>query len=171
MLRDTVSVNRARVLSRSGVSFEKRSFLLIIDLVEQNIFQIFSISKKRLGRSIDYSRNCSRNTSDIERNSYRQVRVYSSRIFSVKRFQTIPPRQLSPSIARIDHITEKLQCAFYLVISACIAKLKDCGSLLRVEIQDPGIQDAKLERRWPPSSRPPRGSERVRDSSGARHAG
>lgn len=165
-----MSVNRARVLSRSGVSFEKRSFLLIIDLVEQNIFQIFSISKKRLGKSID-SELFSKHFWYREKLISRQVTVYSSRIFSVKRFQTIPPRQLSPSIARIDHITEKLQCAFYLVISACIAKLKDCGPLLRVEIQDPGIQDAKLERRWPPSSRPPRGSERVRDSSGARHAG
>lgn len=93
-----MSVNRARVLSRSGVSFEKQSFLLIIDLVEQNIFQIFSISKKRLGRSIDCSRNCSRNTSDIERNSYLSS-SYSLQ-FSNILGQTIPNNSSASTIAK-----------------------------------------------------------------------
>lgn len=68
-------------------------------------------------------------------------------------------KQLLPVAYRqtIDDIFENVSPAFYLVISACIGKLKDCGPPLRVEIQDPGIQDAKLERcrRFrPPSSRP-----------------
>lgn len=53
-----------------------------------------------------------------------------------------------------DDIFENASPAFYLVISGCIGKLKDCGPPLRVEIQDPRIQDAKLERCRPPSSRP-----------------
>ena len=142
VLRDTVSVNRARAfLSRSGfVPFENISAKFPSDRAKY-IPNLSSLKKQN--RSIDYI-SCHSPKLFWKHLIQKLVMLqfivleYSRSKDDSKDFQTIPPRQ---------HRREAASCVLLSHLMPASANSKTVVRPLRVEIQDPGIQDAKLERR------------------------